>query len=85
MFHIEFLGYNNISPQSEAFIGLANVIEINKEIIETCIRIRKSIRINLPDAIIASTALVNNLIIVSRNVKDFENIDGLQIIDPFNL
>ena len=69
--YIEFLGYKNISSQSEAFISLANVIEINKDIIDRCIALRKSKRINLPDAIIAATALTQNLIIVSRNTKDF--------------
>jgi predicted nucleic acid-binding protein len=83
--YIEFLGYKNITPQSEAFISLATVIEINKNIIDTCIALRKSKRIDLPDAIIAATALNQNLIIVSRNTKDFENIEGLQIIDPHNL
>lgn len=83
--YIEFLGYNNISPQSEAFISLATVINIDKSIIDTCIALRKSKRIGLPDAIIAATALTQNLTVVSRNVKDFANIDGLQVIDPHSL
>lgn len=33
--YIEFLGYKNVTPQSEAFISMANVIEINKKIIDT--------------------------------------------------
>lgn len=83
--YIEFLGYNNISPQSEAFISLATVVNIDKSIIDTCIALRKSKRIGLPDAIIAATALTQNLTVVSRNVKDFANIDGLQVIDPHSL
>jgi predicted nucleic acid-binding protein len=83
--YIEFLGYKDVTPQSEAFISMANVVEINKNIIDTCIALRKTKRINLPDAIIAATALSQNLIIISRNVKDFANIDGLQVIDPYIL
>ncbi len=83
--YIEFKGYKNISPQSEAFISLAKVIEINKNIIDTCINLRKSKRIDLPDAIIAATALCMKMIIISHNVKDFANIDGLEIIDPYDL
>jgi predicted nucleic acid-binding protein len=83
--YIEFLGYRNITPQSEAFIALATVIEINKNIIDTCIALRKSKRINLPDAIIAATALDQDLIVISRNVKDFIDIDGLRVIDPYSL
>jgi predicted nucleic acid-binding protein len=83
--YIEFLGYKDISQVSKDFIALANVLEINKSIIDTCIEIRKQQRIKLPDAIIASTALVHNLIVISRNVSDFKNITGLQVIDPYNL
>lgn len=50
-----------------------------------CITLRKTKRIDLPDAIIAATALSQNLIIISRNVKDFTGIDGLQVLDPYSL
>ena len=45
--------------------------------------IRKKQKIKLPDAIIAATALVYELSLVSRNVSDFKNIDGLQLINPW--
>jgi predicted nucleic acid-binding protein len=48
--YIEFLGYKDISQISKDFIALANVLEINKSIIDTCIEIRKQQRIKLPDA-----------------------------------
>lgn len=83
--YIEFLGYKDISQVSKDFIALANVLEINKSIIDTCIEIRKQQRIKLPDAIIAATALVYDLVIISRNVSDFKNIIGLQVIDPHSL
>jgi hypothetical protein len=83
--YIEFMGYKSITPQSEAFISLASVIEIDKNIIDTCIAICKSKRIPLPDAIIAATAVTHNLIIVSHNVKDFSDVESLQIIDPHSL
>jgi hypothetical protein len=35
--YIEFLGYKDISQISKDFIALANVLEINKSIIDTCI------------------------------------------------
>lgn len=35
------------------------------------------------DSLIASTALVHNLAVVTRNVHDFSGIDGLTIINPF--
>ncbi len=35
------------------------------------------------DTFIAATALENNLIIATRNVKDFSGIDGLTILNPW--
>jgi predicted nucleic acid-binding protein len=49
------------------------------------IEIRKAYRIKLPDAIIAATALVNDYTLVSRNLGDFEKIEGLTVIDPHSL
>jgi toxin FitB len=37
------------------------------------------------NAIIAATALVHNFVLISRNTKDFENIAGLECINPHNL
>jgi predicted nucleic acid-binding protein len=36
----------------------------------------------LPDAIIAATALVNDLTIITRNIKDFDKIEGLEVLNP---
>jgi len=45
--------------------------------------IRKQHSIKLPDAIIAATAVIYGLILVTRNTKDFVNIDGLQVVNPW--
>jgi predicted nucleic acid-binding protein len=39
----------------------------------------------LPDAIIAATALAYDLVLVSRNEKDFDKIPNLEYINPYNL
>lgn len=36
------------------------------------------------DGLIAATALVHNQKLVTRNVKDFKNIPGLEIINPWD-
>ena len=48
-------------------------------------KIRKKYKTKLPDAIIAATALVYNLVLISRNIPDFKNINGLKVINPHNL
>ena len=83
--YIEFLGYKDVSKASEEFISLASVIEIDKPIMDACVSLRKTHKIKLPDAIIAATALVYDLVLISRNIFDFKNIDGLQVIDPHSL
>ena len=82
---IEYLGYKNINKSSEEFVSLADVIEIDKHIINSCIDLRKNYKIKLPDAIIAATALVCNLILVTNNEKDFDFIKNLIVINPHSL
>jgi predicted nucleic acid-binding protein len=36
----------------------------------------------IPDAMIAATALMHNLMVVTRNVRDFERL-GVPVLDPF--
>ena len=75
--YIEFLGYKDATKAMEEFISMAAVIEINKEIINATIGIRRSRKIKLPDAIIAATAVVNKRTLITRNIADFSNIKGL--------
>lgn len=67
------------------FITDSLVIELEQPIKLTSADIRKTQKIKLPDAIIAATAIVYNLILLSRNAADFKNINGLQVLDPHSL
>lgn len=46
-------------------------------------RIRQGSPISVEDAQIASIAKANGLSIATRNVKDFANIEGLVVLDPW--
>jgi predicted nucleic acid-binding protein len=35
------------------------------------------------DSLIAATALTHNLVLVTRNIKDFEGIAGLEVLNPW--
>ena len=37
----------------------------------------------LADAIIAATALVHDLPLVTRNEEDFKHVTGLRVVNPF--
>lgn len=67
------------------FILNSKIIPLSEEIIQNCIKIRRSKRIKLPDAIIASTALTFSYTILTNNTKDFENIKGLKSLNPYKL
>lgn len=67
------------------FIGDCNVFAITGPIINDCIMLRRSRKINTPDAIIAATALANKFTLITSNERDFLNIKGLKLINPQKL
>jgi len=85
---IEFLGWEKHTEEgfekAQEFIGFANVISMTDEIVDLTIDIRRQSKIKLPDAVIAATSLNNNLILITRNDKDFKDIKGLEIYNPFS-
>jgi len=86
---IEVLTYHETPekmPLIEEFISFATVVPLDKEITLKAIEIRRNQRkLKLADAIIAATAVVHNLVLISNNVKDFTNIKSLKVIDPHSL
>lgn len=85
---IELLGYP-ADPTEEAFIHdiveAAHLLPVSEEVVRKTIELRRNRKIKLPDAIIAATALVHNLTVISRNAKDFVKVSGLQHVDPHKL
>ncbi len=85
---IEVLGFNAPKNHYQLLTDFMNdsiVLELSNEIVDPCIAIRKKHKIKLPDAIIAATALEYSLTIISRNVSDFKNIEGISVINPYQL
>ena len=68
------------------FIADCIVLGLSDEVVNKTIELRKRYKkLNLGDAIIAATAMVNNMTLVSRNDKDFQQIKHLKYINPFRL
>ena len=82
---IEVLGHPSATPQLIDFMNLANTFPITETIADQTITLRKIRKMKLPDALIAATALVYGLEIISRNTKDFQLIEGLNCINPHEL
>ena len=66
------------------FINDALVIELEQSVKLKTADIRKVHKLKLPDAIIAATGLVYDLTLLTRNVSDFKNINGLRIISVWD-
>lgn len=80
---------DSILPDSQPAISVITEIELlcwktatEKDIKFKTAELRKAYKIKLPDAIIAATALVYDLTLITRNVSDFKNIDELNVINP---
>ena len=82
---LEFKGNEDELKKLNDFIGLANIFYVDDIIADKTIELRKIYKIKTPDAIIAATALVYDLTLLSRNVADFKKIDGLKIFNPWKL
>ncbi|TFF30374.1 type II toxin-antitoxin system VapC family toxin [Mucilaginibacter psychrotolerans] len=82
---IEVLGHSSATEGLASFIDTAIIHHLSEEIIEQTIALRKIIKIKLPDAIIAATAITHGHRLITRNVRDFKNIAGLEVIDPYQI
>jgi toxin FitB len=84
---IETLGYYRLSEAErhglEAAITRMKVIALEDTVVARAISLRQERKVGLADAIIAATALVHRLPLVTRNVDDFKHIAGLEIVNPF--
>ena len=81
---IEVLGYNG-DPKDmarvERLLGGSTIWGIDSAVVAATIQLRKERKIKVPDAIIAATAMVHRLTLISRNTKDFKGIPGLEVIN----
>jgi len=64
------------------FLKEFRLIEISSFVMELSVEIRRKKKMKLPDAIIAASAVHHDLILVTRNIKDF-NGTALKTLDPF--
>ena len=71
--------------QVKDFIADSVIFNITPNIIAHCVDIRRNKKIKTPDAIIAATAIAHSRTLVTNNEKDFANINGLKIVNPFKM
>lgn len=67
------------------FIADSIILDITSDVILHIVNIRRNKKVKTPDAIIAATALVHGCTLITNNEKDFNNIKGLKIVNPFKV
>lgn len=85
---IEVLGFSTTNLHYQIlynFINDSTVLDLTGSVVDVCIELRKKYKTKLPDAIIAATALVYDLVLITRNIPDFKNVQGLKVINPHSL
>ena len=86
---IELLCWTSVNQSEQIllreFVGDFFVFELDQQVKRETIRIRRDFKVKLPDAIIAGTSLLNDFTLLTRNVKDFDRIDSLRWINPWDL
>ena len=85
---IEFLGYHKFNNKQYSlarhWVNNSNIFKLTDEISFVSIDLKRNYNLKLGDALIAATAMVNKLILVSRNEKDFTKLKNFKIFNPFN-
>ncbi|MCD6597729.1 MAG: type II toxin-antitoxin system VapC family toxin [Bacteroidales bacterium] len=78
---IEFLSWSKLAQdkvldeKAQAFVSYATLFELNDQVAQKTIEIRRKYKTKTPDAIIAATALVNDMSIVTHNISDFSSLE----------
>ncbi len=83
---MEILGFAvtpDVQDILQKLITASLVYSLTESVVKNTIELRKQLRIKIPDAIIAATALTENMVLVTHNTADFVNISGLSLVDPW--
>ncbi len=83
---LEVLGYHRLKEEDnksfQRLFAFAVICPISSSIIELAIKLRRGKSMSLADAVIAATALEHRQPLATRNLKDFEWVEGLTVVDP---
>ncbi|MEH1820560.1 MAG: type II toxin-antitoxin system VapC family toxin [Nostoc sp.] len=85
--YLEVLGYHLLKEEQrqyfEEFFQVAQVLPISQDVLNQAVILRQQKRMTLGDAIIAGTALVYGLTLITRNTDDFRWITQVRLWNPF--
>ena len=86
--YVEVLGYHQLTADEqhdlETFFAIAPMLSVTLPILNQAIQLRQQRKMTLGDALVAATALVHHVTLVTRNTKDFAWIPHLKLLNPFD-
>lgn len=77
-----FAGSADQEPAVELLLSPFGEIPVDRAVAEAAGRIRRDTGIRTPDALIAGTALLHGLTLLTRNRRDFERVPRLRLRLP---
>lgn len=85
---VETLGFPGLSDTEKEYLELffshIRILSLDDLVINQAIRLRQQRKISIGDALVAATALVHNLPLITRNSRDFGWIENLTVQNPFD-
>lgn len=83
---LEVLGYHRISQKeivfAQRYFSNCEEVSIQPSIIEEAISLRQLKSMSLGDSLIAATAKIHKLTLMTANTRDFRHIENLDLINP---
>jgi len=85
--YVETLGYHQLTEPEKRFLTEffenVNLSPLSDPVLQRAVSLRQTRKMKLGDSLIAATALVAAVTLVTRNTQDFDWIPGLTLLDPF--
>lgn len=66
------------------FVDIAFLFDLKKDIRQKAAELLRQHDLELPDAIVAATALIHDLTLITNNTSDFARIKNLHVLNPFD-
>lgn len=83
---LEVLGFHRLDLPSkfyfESVFTSLPIIAIDRATVDEAIQLRQQRKMSVGDAIVAATAMLNQLEVYTRNIDDFDWIPGLTVVNP---
>ena len=80
---VEVLGFHRLPAEDEQALkhlfNMAKILPMSRTIVDQAIALRQQRKMSLGDSLIAATALDHDIALITRNIGDFEWVEGLQL------